>query len=415
MRVGVRDFSLYKRPRKGGRPVYYARFHNDDGSWTAGCSTGQTVRSLAEGWATAEVRRRQAEVQEGEQAPPADTGFAAFASKDFFSYEGRWALDKRASGKRLSPRQCLEKRRTFDKHVIPILGQMELHEINRAVLKDFRNAMYQDGYSGSTINRALDCIRAVLEAAEDENRIDAVPRIDRAASRPTERGIPTTNEFHGIFAARWEDPRAYYASALAAVTGCRMGEILALRLSNIDSVRLLVSVERSYDSAERVICATTKNGKSRMVTIPPMVCHGLEMLATANPHTGVDPLVFWSEKTPDRPCDYKLVTRGLYRALTQIGIDAAERRRRHLSFHSWRHWLNSQLVEAHVPPEKIRMLTGHSSSEMTLLYYHTQLEAMADVQDVQARMLKNCLVPQAATTSGEAAIGATNRSLPTAS
>ena len=147
MRVGVRDFSLYKRPRKGGRPVYYARLHNDDGSWTTGCSTGQTVRSLAEGWAAAEVRRRQADVQEGEQAPPADTAFAAFAGKDFFGYEGRWALDKRASGKRLSPRQCLEKRRTFDKHVIPILGQMKLHEINCAVLKDFRNAMYQDGYS----------------------------------------------------------------------------------------------------------------------------------------------------------------------------------------------------------------------------------------------------------------------------
>ena len=44
-----------------------------------------------------------------------------------------------------------------------------------------------------------------------------------------------------------------------------------------------------------------------------------------------------------------------------------------------------------MPPEKIRMLTGHSSSEMTLLYYHTQVEAMADVRDVQARMLENCL------------------------
>ena len=314
MRVGVRDFSLYKRPRKGGRPVYYARFRNDDGSWTAGCSTGQTVRSLAEGWATAEVKRRQDEAEHGEPAK-IDITLAAFAGRDFFSYEGRWALDKRASGKRLSPRQCVEKRQTFDKHAIPILGQMKLHEINRAVLKDFRNAMYQDGYSGSTINRALDCIRAVLEAAEDENRIDAVPRIDRAASRPTERGIPTTDEFRRIFAARWEDPRAYYASALAAVTGCRMGEILALRRSNIDSARLLVSVERSYDSAERVICATTKNGKSRMVTIPPMVCHGLEMLAAGNPHPSEDPLVFWSEKTPDKPCDYKLVTRGLYRAL----------------------------------------------------------------------------------------------------
>ena len=196
MRVGVRDFSLFLRPREEADPCITLDSANDDGSLDCSAvSTGQTVRALAEGWATAEVRRRQAEVQEGEQTPPADTGFAAFAGTDFFSYEGRWALDKRASGKRLSRRQCLEKRRTFDKHVIPILGQMKLHEINRAVLKDFRNAMYQDGYSGSTINRALDCIRAVLEAAEDENRIDAVPRIDRAASRPTERGIPTTDEF----------------------------------------------------------------------------------------------------------------------------------------------------------------------------------------------------------------------------
>ena len=68
-----------------------------------------------------------------------------------------------------------------------------------------------------------------------------------------------------------------------------------------------------------------------------------------------------------------------------------------------------------MPPEKIRMLTGHSSSEMTLLYYHTQVEAMADVRDVQARMLEDYLVPKVATTSVEAAIGSTNRSLPTAS
>ena len=97
---------------------------------------------------------------------------------------------------------------------------------------------------------------------------------------------------------------------------------------------------------------------------------------------------------PDKPCDYKLVTRGLYAALAQIGIDELERRRRRLSFHSWRHWLNSQLVEAHVPSEKIRMLTGHSSSEMTLLYYHAQVDAMADVRDVQARMLEGCLATQ---------------------
>ena len=99
-----------------------------------------------------------------------------FAGADFFGYDGRWALDLRATGKRPSPRQCREKRQTYEKHVLPVVGEVKLHQVNRALLKDFRNDMFQGSYSSSTINRALDCIRAVLEAAEDEERIPAVPR-----------------------------------------------------------------------------------------------------------------------------------------------------------------------------------------------------------------------------------------------
>ena len=86
-----------------------------------------------------------------------------------------------------------------------------------------------------------------------------------------------------------------------------------------------------------------------------------------------------------------MIERGLYRALADIGIGEAERRRRNLSFHSWRHWLNSQLIEAHVAPEKIRAVTGHSSSEMTMLYYHAQTSEMADVRAVQTR-LERCFI-----------------------
>ena len=139
------------------------------------------------------------------------------------AYNGRWALDKRASGKRLSPRQCREKRQTFEKHVLPVLGEVELHQASRALLKDLRNGMFKDGYSSSTINRSLDCIRAILEAAKDEDHIPAVPRIDRAAGRRVERGILSADEFRRIFSAQWEDPRAYFASALAAVAGLRIG------------------------------------------------------------------------------------------------------------------------------------------------------------------------------------------------
>ena len=192
---------LYLRPRESGRSIYYARLRTEAGSWTVGRSTGQTVRALAEAWATAEVKRREQEAVRADQEQQAGIAFAVFAGSDFFNYDGRWALDRRASGKRLSHRQCVEKQQTFDKHVLPALGQMTLHQVNRAVLKDFRNGMFKDGYSSSTINRALDCIRAVLEAAEDEERIPAVPRIERASGKSAERGILSADEFRCIFKA----------------------------------------------------------------------------------------------------------------------------------------------------------------------------------------------------------------------
>lgn len=388
MRVGVRDFSLFKRSRDCGRPVYYARFRNEEGSWTAARSTGQTVKALAEGWATAEVRRREEAAAARERERRAGITFGQFAGPTFFDYEGAWALDKRASGKRLSSRQCKEKGRDFARHVLPVLGALKLHEFNRARLKDFRNGMFKGGYSASTINRVLDCIRAVLEAAEDEGRISAVPTIERAAGKSAEKGILTGEELRRLFSVEWEDPRAYYAAALASISGFRVSECLALRLSSIDAGRLLVTVARSFDSAERLENDTTKNGRTRLVTLPAEVCRGLLALAAVNPHDEADPLVFWSDKTPGVPVDYKLIRREFYRAMARAGIDEAERRRRRLGFHGFRGGFNTALLEAHVPPEKIRMVVGHSSAEMTALYYHAQIDALADIRAVQARMLE---------------------------
>jgi len=113
MRVGVRDFPLYRRPRKDGRPVYYARFHNNHGNWTAGCSTGQTVRSLAEGWATEEVRRRQNEADQGKPAI-IDITFAEFAGKKgrrqcFFCVHDSQQSRSRAVVNQVSGNTCLPK------------------------------------------------------------------------------------------------------------------------------------------------------------------------------------------------------------------------------------------------------------------------------------------------------------------
>jgi hypothetical protein len=87
------------------------------------------------------------------------------------------------------------------------------------------------------------------------------------------------------------------------------------------------SGQRTTPAGRRASILSRKPGLSTSPTGPP-----------GAPHDGEDPpLVFWADNTPDKPCDYKLITRGLYQALAQIGIDESERRQRHLSFHSWRH------------------------------------------------------------------------------
>jgi integrase len=48
-------------------------------------------------------------------------------------------------------------------------------------------------------------------------------------------------------------------------------------------------------------------------------------------------------------------------------IPDAERRRRGLTFHSWRYWYNSML-RGRVPDHALRALTGHHSEAMTERY-----------------------------------------------
>ncbi len=44
-------FSLYERPRKSGKPVFYVQFKKPDGSYTSALSTGCISRKKAEEWA----------------------------------------------------------------------------------------------------------------------------------------------------------------------------------------------------------------------------------------------------------------------------------------------------------------------------------------------------------------------------
>lgn len=368
-------FTLYTRPRKDGKAVYYARFRLPGGARSPGKNTGQTSEAAARRWAMEYLRAGHVVTRES-------ITLESFAD-GFFTWGGSWAVDLRATGKRISERQCIEKSAVFTTRVIPEIGRLRLSAIDRAVVKDLRNSLFKKGYSGSSINKALSALRAVLEAAEERHLIQAVPKIERAGQAAQSRGILTIGEVRALFESPWPDPRAYAANLTAAVTGLRQGELLALQRMNLRGDGLTIT--RSWNQRMNCLNETTKTGRERFVPIPSKAAAALQAVCDLSPWAGEEAFVFFT--TIERqPIQGRMLTAALKDALTQIGITEADRAARHVDFHSWRHWFNSVLVNARIPLQKVQALTGHATEKMTAAYYH--LDELADVRAIQEGILR---------------------------
>jgi len=390
-----KPYSVYKRKAKGGGVVWYVRFKNSAGRFGSGVNTHKGHRREAEAWAVEYLREHGIEDRGGaglyvpmSRDVPTLTEFVggvggAGRTRSFFDWDGPWSLNRRVSGKRTSPRNAKEKGRLLEQHVLPVLGELRLTDITTRVIKEFRNDLYQRGISGSTINKALGVVWAVLVMAEEQEIINGLPRIERAANRPKQRGILTVEEVRRLFSpeATWTDRRGRAGSLLAASTGLRLGEIQGLTLEDLHLYTPsghYLRVWRSWDEGMRGLNDTTKNGRERTIFLPDAVAQELRGLLAGHPRAdNPQEHLFYSDVIPGKPAEQRVFTRSLYRALASIGIDDAERRRRGIVFHSHRHFLNSLLVNAKIPLFKIQSITGHLSPEMTSHYYHVD-----DARDV---------------------------------
>jgi len=365
-----KPFTLYKRNR-----TYYARFKLPSGRWSTAKSTGISSKGKAERWCIEYLSTGRIVIKE-------NVTFEEF-SKNFFDWDGSWAMDKRARGMRISPHHCRERTDLLNNHLLPYFGDMRLTAINRVTIKLFRDELYKEGYAGSTINKALSVIKTVLEAAEEHNLIQQVPRIDRAADRPKVRGILTVEEARTLFTAPWSDPRAFLGSLLACTTGLRLGEIQALKIGDIHFDDNYIHLRCSWNNRLREMNATTKTGKSRYVFFSWRVKQAILHLLEHHPNPDPDSFLFYSSKIDGKPAETELFVREFYKVLNAIGIDETTRSQRNIVFHSWRHFANSLYINSKIPLLKVQSMIGHSTMEMTERYYHLHHDDMDDIRKVQ--------------------------------
>ena len=360
-------FSLHKRIKKN-KSIFYCQFKLPDNSWSTAKSTGQSSKIKAENWALDYLRA-------GKIIKSENINLSEFAG-NFFSWDGEWATDKKATGKRISERQCISKQRQTELHILPFLGKYKLTNLDKSIIKSFRNDLYKRGLSGSTINKTLCNLHTILDYAYEQSLIQNIPKVEKVAlNEGTQKGVLSIVETKELFSLVWSDYRAYVMNLTAASTGLRRGELQALQIKNFQGEH--IEVEKSYDPIMKRLNTTTKNGRTRRVIIPLMVKNALETLIDSNPYKEPDSFIFFSE-FPERPIHGEYVNSCLYKAMVRIGITEIERKKRHITFHSWRAAFNSWLINAKVPLAKVMSLTGHISPRMAKETYFR----LDDLQDV---------------------------------
>ena len=161
--------------------------------------------------------------------------------------------------------------------------------------------------------------------------------------------------------------KVYLATAVGIETGMRINEILALRECDIklpleDSEEELadIRIEHSYSKHDGLKC--TKSNKPRDNNIPLWLAHELLELAQTNPHG--NGFIFYSDTKPDKPVRDTDIRKWFNRELGRIGISEEERKARKIRFHSLRHYYVTELRNAELEDEQIKLLTGHSDRKM---------------------------------------------------
>jgi integrase len=374
-----KPFSLFSRKTQSREVVWYYRSYDEYGRRTTARSTGQTNRTLAERYCAGLIRTDSL-------VPIRQIVFSEYA-KDWWVWDrcayikGKLARSSKAKPT-ISKRYADDMRSSLERFILPKFAKRKLSELTATFIEAFMFSLRDDeGLSPKRVNNITSCLRVMLREAK---RRGLLPRDPFDVVRPfandsRERGILTIEEVMKLFAEEaiptaWQGNLLYRCiNMLAAVSGMRQGEILAVRDEDVRDgyIHVCHSWNRVYG------LLPTKTRQVRDVPVPSKV------LDSIRPFLGSGGFVF-SSNNGERPAVNNTCTETLYKALSSIGV--SDRAERNINFHSWRHFFNSMMRARQVPTAILQRVTGHTTMEMVDHYTHFDRGDFKAIEAVQGEI-----------------------------
>jgi integrase len=275
----------------------------------------------------------------------------------FWDYgKSEYIRDKLAHGHTIGKRHTYEMSCRVKLHWGAHFGDKPLLQVTRRDLKDFALKLFDGGLSADSVNKILGAGLTAFSFWHREGLIPGNPAegFERFTGDREKRGVLTVDEAAALFARKWGDNAARVGNLLAATTGLRAGEVLAIRKSSIGDT--VLNVVHSWTGKE---LKAPKIGEARKVPLLPEVRRALLDLLKGSPHTdSIDPFIFWGIDAGKPRSDGKFLLDGLHRELDAMRIQWRER---NIVFHSHRHFYAARMADI-AAADKVRRITGHRSA-----------------------------------------------------
>lgn len=376
------DFYIFKRSPKNKKckPIYYCQFRDKDGKLSSALSTGQTSRATATSWVLSFLRK-------GGYVPSSGKLTFGEYAQDWWTSACPYCRSRKARGFSFSDKYIELQRGNLTRHVLPTFGDVKLNEITVKMIDDWVLGWYErKSHAPGTVNKSLGCLKLMLSEATrlqliNGNPATAVPDLKET---PKTKGTLSLGEIKQLFDDStidkiWSSRYYYAANFLACSTGMRLGEVQGLKRKYVHDG--YVEIEEAFNG--KFGMSAPKWGSCGPVVIPSKVAKALREVMENSPYKMDDDLVF-AAHAADKPYSKTVFLLQYKSSLTKIGIPTEQIKERNLTFHSWRHGLNSLMRgRAGIGDEMVRRMMRHKTPEMTNRYDHVSPELLAPIQEAQ--------------------------------
>jgi integrase len=348
---------VFRVERKRG-PAWYAKYRLPDGrqvqkrigpAWTSRGrpAAGYFTKRTAEDW----LRGVIDQARSGTLPGLVRTGVTfAEAAEEYLTW---LEVDRERK-----PSTLRDYRSMVSTHMLPTFGDAFLEDITPDQIERWRLS-FDPALANRTKIKVMTVLFGILERARKVHRLPTNPARDM--EKPTQRrraGLDVFSVEEVIALIRAADGEQDATMFLvAAFTGLRRGELVALRWRDVDFSGQTIRVVASYTDG---VLTTPKSGKVRSVPMAPEVAAALARLASRGEWISDDDLVFVG--MAGGYLDASALYRRYKLALRRAGL-------RSLRFHDLRHTFGTRAITK-ASILQVKEWMGHADVDTTMKYLH---------------------------------------------